>query len=1297
MSFSVDTLLREFAAMAGSIPLFALQAAAMLGLLGAAMVLTRQAGRPIVRREIYLGLALGVAGYMIAWFISGFMRGAIKPNLSIDILILGGLLGGWRGGLACLAIMLGARLQFSGSANLLAAVLDNSVHVLAGCLLRHHLHPGLLQAFSGRTVLVVWGARIVSTYVGIFLAAPFADISGEMLGRLAVMRATLLPLSLFILYAALLMVYVDAQTDVQREREARLAAAQDQAALSLAESEARFRRLFEHAPVALSFADQQGHIVGVNSRFRRLLGYAQADIPRMADWWSAACPDPDYCRASAARWDEEVRRAVKEEREIPPSKFRVVARNGKGRTVLMAGAVIGGDILSSFQDVTEQEAAEAALRESEARYRQLFEESRDALMVLGPPDWRFVHGNKASWALFAVDQGAAFKGYSPWMLAPEFQPDGRNSRDGAKEMIAIALRDGVCQFEWLHRTTTGREFPALVQLTRLERDGVAFVQANVRDISAQKRAENAIRESEERLRNLFERVEKISVQAYDESSRVIFWNKASEALYGYSAEEALGRRLEELIIPPGMRGQTVAAIETWLATGVPVPAGELELQRKDGSTVAVFSSHALMQTRHGREMYCVDIDLTEVRQAHARLKLAASVFTHAREGIVITSPCGRVIDLNARFCEICGHEREALIGRQSDEVLLSELQGPAFYAALRQDLLEYGQWSGEIWRRRGNGELYAQMLNIHAVRKEDGSVTHYVALVNDVTSLRVKERQLAHVANFDALTSLPNRKLLCESLNALIGATSRSGRLLAVVYLDLDGFKQINDRYGQDIGNRLLMVVAQRMREALRSQDLVARMGGDEFVAVLEGLDDEAACWPLLEAVQAAVSGEILVEGQRFEMSASLGVSFYPQGDEIDADQLLRQADQAMYQAKLAGKNRYARFDAERDRGLRGDFETREAIRLALQRGEFVLHYQPKVNLRSGEVIGSEALIRWQHPERGLLPPLAFLPVVEESDLAVEMDEWVIDAALSQLAAWSEEGFETSVSVNIGGRQLLKPGFEQRLEARLQRHSRVRPGQLEIEVLESSALTDLARAGQVIKACRELGVGFAIDDFGTGYSSLTYLKHLPVGVLKIDQSFVREMLSDRDSIAILEGIIELARAFDRKVIAEGVETGEHAEMLLRLGCVYAQGYGIARPMQADALPAWQSAWCPDPVWAGIRRVRREELEVLHAIVEHRAWLAEFENHLCRNGARVAFPELLWASLPAESRQAEARDAQRQLLSLVSNLLFLKENNRGHEALAQLSELTVLSDRLARELLALLQHTTEQRGVEALVA
>lgn len=1166
MNFAIETLRLQFAAVAGSIPLFALQAAALLGMLGAALVLTRQSGRPIYGREIYLGVALGVVAYTISWFVSDFMRGAVKPNLSIDILILAGLLGGWRGGLACLTIMIGARLQFGGTANIVPALIDNGTQLLMGCLLRRYLHPGLLQVFSGRTVLIVWGGRILATYAGLVLAAAVADMSGEALGRLAVMRTVMLPLSLFILYSALLMVYVDAQIDRHHERERQLYDKHRHGALALAESEARFRSLFDNSPAALSFADPQGRILGNNARFVQLFGYRREDMPTLADWFRLAYPDPDYRREVLARWDAELRQAMHEQRDITPGKYRVSCKDGRVRTVVIDAAVIGSDILTSFRDVTEQEAAEAGLRESE-----------------------------------------------------------------------------------------------------------------------------------ERLRNLFERVENISVQAYDEDRRVIYWNKASEVLYGYSAEEAFGRRLEDLIIPPAMKSHVVAGVCNWLQAGVPIPAGELELLRKDGATIAVFSSHVMMQTRHGREMYCVDIDLTEIRQAHERLKLAASVFTHSREGIVITSPQGRIIDLNARFCEICGYEREALIGRKGEDVLLSELHGPAFYTALRQDLADRGQWSGEIWNRRENGDLYASMLSVNAVRDTDGTVTHYVALASDVTSQRTQEKQLAHAANYDALTSLPNRKLLSEQLNEAIRKAARSGRGLAVVYLDLDSFKQVNDRYGQDIGNQLLMLVAQRVRGALREADLLARLGGDEFVAVLENQASAAACSALLEDMLTAVSVPVTVENHCLEVSASLGVTFYPQGLDVDADLLLRQADQAMYQAKLAGKNRYALFDAAHDRDLRGNFETREAVRLALQLGQFVLYYQPKVNLRSGEVIGCEALIRWQHPERGLLPPSAFLPVVEGSDLAVEIDEWVIDTALAQLAAWSADGLELGVSVNVGARQLLQPGFEQRLAVRLRAHPGVRPEQLEVEVLESSALADLARAGQVIKVCRELGVGFAIDDFGTGYSSLTYLKHLPVGVLKIDQSFVREMLCDRDSIAILEGIIDLASAFDRKVIAEGVETSEHAAMLLRLGCVHAQGYGIARPMPAGALPAWIASWRPEAEWADIRRVRREELPILHVIVEYRAWLTELEDHLLRSSALGPPPVMAWACLPADQRQTAARETQHQLHLLVGELLSLKAANRSQGALARLAELVALRDRLADEMLGMLHRAADERRCDVLAA
>ncbi|MEI7431284.1 MAG: EAL domain-containing protein, partial [Betaproteobacteria bacterium] len=432
----------------------------------------------------------------------------------------------------------------------------------------------------------------------------------------------------------------------------------------------------------------------------------------------------------------------------------------------------------------------------------------------------------------------------------------------------------------------------------------------------------------------------------------------------------------------------------------------------------------------------------------------------------------------------------------------------------------------------------------------------------DITERQEYEKQLKHIAHYDVLTTLPNRVLLGDRLHQAMLQSERRGQLLAVAYLDLDGFKEINDHHGHETGDQLLIALAGRMKQDLRDGDTLARLGGDEFVAVMLDLPDIAACVPMLTRLLSAAAQPVLIDDLVLQVSASLGVTFYPQTETVDADQLLRQADQAMYQAKLAGKNRYHVFDAEQDRSVRGHHESVERIRQALGEQEFVLYYQPKVNMRTGEVIGAEALIRWQHPELGLLSPASFLPVIEDHTLAVDVGGWVIETALSQIERWKAVGLNIPVSVNIGARQFQQPDFVDRLHAALDAHPDIQPGDLEMEVLETSALDDLARVAEVIEACREIGVLFSLDDFGTGYSSLTYLKHLSVNQLKIDQSFVRDMLDDPDDLAILGGVLGLASSFRRQVIAEGVETVEHGVMLLQLGCELAQGYGIARPMPA---------------------------------------------------------------------------------------------------------------------------------------
>jgi diguanylate cyclase (GGDEF)-like protein/PAS domain S-box-containing protein len=614
----------------------------------------------------------------------------------------------------------------------------------------------------------------------------------------------------------------------------------------------------------------------------------------------------------------------------------------------------------------------------------------------------------------------------------------------------------------------------------------------------------------------------------------------------------------------------------------------------------------------------LEAQMRQRERADEQLRLAANVFAHAAEGITITGLDGKIIDVNDAFCRITGYSRDEVVGKNPN-ILSSGKQDAAFYADMWRSLVQQGHWHGEVWNRRKDGEVYAEMLTISTVRNAAGKPEQYVALFSDITASKQHQSQLEHIAHFDALTNLPNRVLLSDRMRQAMAQTLRRGQMLAMAYIDLDGFKRINDLHGHEVGDEVLVALAQRMKPILREGDSLARMGGDEFAAVLVDLPNVADSVPMLTRLLEAAAQPLTLGELTMQVSASIGVTFYPQTDEVDADQLLRQADQAMYQAKLAGKNRYHVFDNEQDRSVRGHHESLDHIRLALERNEFVLHYQPKVNMRTGQVVGAEALIRWQHPERGLLAPAVFLPVIEDHALSIDVGNWVIDTALAQMALWRTAGLHLPVSVNIGARQLQDPQFVSKLAAHLAAHPSVAPTDLELELLETSALEDVVRISKVIEACKHLGVHFSLDDFGTGYSSLTYLKRLPVGLLKIDQSFVRDMLDDPDDLAILDGVIGLARAFGRRVIAEGVETVEHGEMLLQLGCEHAQGYGVARPMPADRIPAWASSWQPDVLWKQAQVVPHDTLPVLNACVEHRAWVNALEAYF--TGERETPPPL----------------------------------------------------------------------------
>jgi diguanylate cyclase (GGDEF)-like protein/PAS domain S-box-containing protein len=564
------------------------------------------------------------------------------------------------------------------------------------------------------------------------------------------------------------------------------------------------------------------------------------------------------------------------------------------------------------------------------------------------------------------------------------------------------------------------------------------------------------------------------------------------------------------------------------------------------------------------------------QQAKADLRLAASVFSNMQEGIVIVDPERRIVEVNQAFTRLTGYAREEALGRDPG-FLDSARHSPEFHAELWRAAREEGTWRGEVWSRRKNGAVYPQWLSLSAVTDAAGRLLHYIAAFSDISLLKQHEQRLEYMAYYDALTGIPNRVLLRDRILQGIAQVRRHGGLLAVCYLDLDGFKPVNDRFGHEVGDVVLVEMAHRIKDGLREGDTVARLGGDEFIVLLRDLVRPEDCSLVLRRMLERVAEPVQVEGRRLSLSVSAGVSLFPI-DDSDPDTLLRHADQAMFQAKQAGKNRVQVFDPQANTRALSRQAALTRFGLALDRGELFLMYQPKVDLRTGRVVGAEALARWHDPERGLVPPTEFVALLEGHPLSRRLDQWVMEEALRQATEWGGQGFELAVSVNVTAQSLQAPGFSEELAELLSRYPKVEPGRYEIEILESTALDDIDSVSEAMRRCQRLGVRFALDDFGTGYSSLTYLKRLPAEALKIDQSFIRDMLEDQEALAIVKGVIGLAQAFHREAVAEGVETPDHGARLLSLGYHVAQGYGIARPMPGAELPGWAANWRTPEAW-----------------------------------------------------------------------------------------------------------------------
>ena len=568
------------------------------------------------------------------------------------------------------------------------------------------------------------------------------------------------------------------------------------------------------------------------------------------------------------------------------------------------------------------------------------------------------------------------------------------------------------------------------------------------------------------------------------------------------------------------------------------------------------------------------------RQLQAEKERIEVTLASIGDAVITTDIGGKVESLNAVAQQLTGWSEQEARGKDLHQafVLANNFGQHSLLKAMSAIYAGGGvvKVANQSLRHR-SGQTSAVEYTAAAIRAPSGEVQGSVLVFRDVSEKRQLIQQMSWQSNHDILTGLPNRSALAARFEQELERARAEDYLLAVCLFDLDHFQQVNQTLGHAAGNEILKQAASRLHDFAGQRHYAARLGGDEFVLLLPELNDRAGIELAMERLMNALSRDYQCNGEAIKMSASVGVAVYT-GNEVSADHLLRHADQALYQAKITGRNRHHFFDADLDEQVRTHHNRRTEVRAALRAGELRLYYQPKLDMRHGRIIGMEALLRWQHPQRGILPPLEFLPIVEHSDVIVDIGEWVIREALLQLQSWRGMHPDWVISINIAARHFQRPDFVERLTAILSEFPQVPPQMLELEILESSALSDIEHVREIMLACQALGISFALDDFGTGYSSMSYLKRLPANVLKIDQSFVRNMLVDRDDLHLVCAVISLARSFGREVIAEGVETVAHGALLMRLGCDLVQGYGIARPMPAPEVLAWVASFDTAPVW-----------------------------------------------------------------------------------------------------------------------
>lgn len=736
------------------------------------------------------------------------------------------------------------------------------------------------------------------------------------------------------------------------------------------------------------------------------------------------------------------------------------------------------------------------------------------------------------------------------------------SQDDAWAWLRKARAEGPQTFEWIAKRRSGETFWVEINIRFATIGEQEQFVVSVRDIAERKAAEQALRASEDKFRNIVENAP-LGIHLYrlETDDRLVFIgaNPVADAILKIHNADFVGQSIEEAF--PAIAHTEIPAIYRHLARDGGIRHWE-HVRYRHSALSGDFEVTAF-QTAPGMVAIAFT-DITERRRTAKRQRLAAAVFEVAREAIVVTNAKGHIVAANPAAMSLSGYAETELLGRS---VRRFQFIRPTktYYRTLQQSVARDGGWQGEVWIRRRNGQALL-LVTVSAVRDAANLLSHYVIVATDITRQKETERRIEHLAYYDALTDLPNRALLSQRAELALGLAARRDEEAAVMFLDLDRFKDINDSLGHAEGDELLVQVARRLQRLIRETDTVCRLGGDEFVLLLPNTGQPGAAY-LARKLLASFRQPYTVGGHHLQITTSVGIALYPH-DGTTFTELLKNADAALYQAKQEGRNNWMFYTCEMNVATFERLLLESQLRTAIGDGQLRAYFQPKIRLDNGRPVGAEALIRWLHPEHGLIPPQRFIAVAEASDLIVELGEWMLAEVCRQQVAWRGAGLSNvTISVNLAARHFRDPGFIDRIESLLVAHD-LKAELLELELTESSLLEIGARTTDTLSALERLGVGLAIDDFGTGYSSLNYLKHLPLTALKIDRSFVRNLVTDSDDRTLAATIIALGHNLGLRVVAEGVETEEQRCILLQQGCDFAQGYLFDAPMPAEHFVQW---------------------------------------------------------------------------------------------------------------------------------